>query len=29
MNRLIERELSKKFDHELYGLKPDHHPLRE
>ena len=29
MNRLIERELNKKFNHKLYGLKPDHHPLRK
>jgi dimethylaniline monooxygenase (N-oxide forming) len=29
MNRLIERELSKKFNHELYSLKPNHDPLRK
>jgi hypothetical protein len=29
MNRLIERELSKKFNHELYSLKPNHRPLRK
>jgi hypothetical protein len=29
MNRLIERQLSKKFDHGLYSLKPNHHPLRK
>ncbi|CAF3006328.1 unnamed protein product [Rotaria socialis] len=29
MNRLIERELSKKFNHELYSLKPDHLPLQQ
>jgi dimethylaniline monooxygenase (N-oxide forming) len=29
MNRLIERELSKKFSHELYSLKPNHRPLRK
>ncbi|CAF1321824.1 unnamed protein product, partial [Rotaria sordida] len=29
MNRLIERELSKKFDHELYSLKPNHRPLQQ
>ncbi|CAF4739641.1 unnamed protein product, partial [Rotaria sp. Silwood1] len=28
MNRLIERELNKKFDHELYSLKSNHYPLR-
>ena len=29
MNILIERELSKKFDHGLYNLKPNHRPLRK
>jgi dimethylaniline monooxygenase (N-oxide forming) len=28
MNRLIERELGKRFSHELYSLKPNHRPLR-
>ncbi len=27
VNWLVEREMNQKFDHETYGLKPNHRPL--